>query len=40
LQRDVSKDDKVVIVVCGGSNVNIDMVAQWKKDSAHIDAEL
>ncbi|KAI4789603.1 tryptophan synthase beta subunit-like PLP-dependent enzyme [Aureobasidium sp. EXF-8845] len=39
LQREVSKDDKVVIIVCGGSNVNIDMVSQWKKDSAHIDAE-
>jgi L-serine/L-threonine ammonia-lyase len=39
LQREVSKDDKVVIIVCGGSNVNIDMVSQWKKDSAHIDVE-
>jgi L-serine/L-threonine ammonia-lyase len=39
LQREVSKDDKVVIIVCGGSNVNIDMVSQWKKDSAHVDAE-
>lgn len=37
LQREVSKDDKVVIVVCGGSNVTIDMVSQYKKDSAHID---
>ncbi|KAG9625569.1 tryptophan synthase beta subunit-like PLP-dependent enzyme, partial [Aureobasidium melanogenum] len=40
LQREVSKDDKVVIIVCGGSNVTIDMVSQYKKDSAHIDAEL
>jgi L-serine/L-threonine ammonia-lyase len=39
LQREVSKDDKIVIIVCGGSNVNIDMVSQWKKDSAHIDSE-
>ncbi|KAH0066077.1 hypothetical protein KCU60_g21688, partial [Aureobasidium melanogenum] len=39
LQREVSKDDKVVIIVCGGSNVTIDMVSQYKKDSAHIDAE-
>lgn len=39
LQREITKDDKVVIIVCGGSNVNIDMVSQWKKDSAHIDAE-
>jgi len=38
LQRKVSKDDKVVIIVCGGSNVNIDMVSQWKKDSTHVDA--
>ncbi|CAD0081546.1 unnamed protein product [Aureobasidium vineae] len=40
LQRPVSKDDKVVIIVCGGSNVTIDMVSQWKKDSLHVDAEL
>ncbi|THY20312.1 tryptophan synthase beta subunit-like PLP-dependent enzyme [Aureobasidium pullulans] len=39
LGREVSRDDKVVIIVCGGSNVTIDMVSQWKKDSAHIDAE-
>lgn len=38
LGREVVKDDKVVIVVCGGSNVNIDMVLQWKKDSTHVDA--
>ncbi|KAI4720083.1 tryptophan synthase beta subunit-like PLP-dependent enzyme [Aureobasidium sp. EXF-10727] len=40
LQRPVSRDDKLVIIVCGGSNVNIDMVSQYKKDSAHVDAEL
>ncbi|CAD0105946.1 unnamed protein product [Aureobasidium uvarum] len=39
LQRPVSKDDRVVIIVCGGSNVTIDMVSQWKKDSANVDAE-
>ena len=40
LGRPVKKDDKVVIVVCGGSNVSLDMVTQWKKDSAHIDTEV
>lgn len=40
LGRPVKRDDKVVIVVCGGSNVSLDMVTQWKKDSAHIDAEV
>ncbi|KAH0369389.1 tryptophan synthase beta subunit-like PLP-dependent enzyme, partial [Aureobasidium melanogenum] len=39
LQREVAKDDKVVMIVCGGSNVTIDMVSQYKKDSVHIDAE-
>ncbi|KAI5205155.1 tryptophan synthase beta subunit-like PLP-dependent enzyme [Aureobasidium subglaciale] len=38
LGRQVSKDDKVVVIVCGGSNVTIDMVSQWKKDSVHVDA--
>jgi len=29
---DLKQDDKVVVVVCGGSNVNIDMMAKWKSE--------
>ncbi|KAF2671326.1 tryptophan synthase beta subunit-like PLP-dependent enzyme [Microthyrium microscopicum] len=32
LGRPVRADDVVVIVVCGGSNVTIEMLCQWKKD--------
>lgn len=39
LGRKVRGQDKVVIVVCGGSNVGVDMVAQWKADSAGVDGE-
>lgn len=30
LERSVRKDEKVVIVVCGGSNITIDNVTEWK----------
>ena len=29
---DLKQEDKVVVVVCGGSNVNIDMMAKWKSE--------
>ena len=29
---DLKQADKVVVVVCGGSNVNIDMMAKWKSE--------
>lgn len=32
LGRKVRKDEKIVIVVCGGSNVTIDMLARWKEE--------
>jgi L-serine/L-threonine ammonia-lyase len=32
LLPDLKEEDKVVVIVCGGSNVNIDMMAQWKKE--------
>jgi L-serine/L-threonine ammonia-lyase len=32
LGREVRKEEKIVIVVCGGSNVTVDMLAQWKVD--------
>lgn len=30
LGREVQPDDKVMIVVCGGSGVTLDMLAEWK----------
>lgn len=39
LGRPVHKDEKVVIVVCGGSAVTVDQVAQWKKDYGHLGDE-
>jgi len=32
LGRPVKPDEKVVIVVCGGSNVTIDMINTWKQE--------
>jgi L-serine/L-threonine ammonia-lyase len=29
---DLKQEDKVIVVVCGGSNVNIDMMAKWKSE--------
>lgn len=31
LLPELKEEDKVVVVVCGGSNVNIDMMADWKR---------
>lgn len=31
LVPELKEQDKVVIVVCGGSNINVDMLADWKK---------
>jgi len=28
---ELKQEDKVVIVVCGGSNINVDMLADWKR---------
>ncbi len=33
-------DSKVVIILCGGSNVTIDMLAGWRKEFGHIEEEL
>lgn len=30
--RKVGKEDVVVLVVCGGSNVSVDMMAKWKEE--------
>ena len=32
LGRAVRPEDKVVIVVCGGSNISIEMLAGWKRE--------
>lgn len=36
LLPDLKEEDKVVVVVCGGSNVNIDMMAQWKREMQDV----
>lgn len=38
LGRKVDPDDKVVIVVCGGSNVTTQMVEGWRKEFGDLDA--
>lgn len=41
LGRPVKKDDKVVIVLCGGSNVTSGMLCDWREEYKHIvDREL
>ncbi|KAF2015841.1 tryptophan synthase beta subunit-like PLP-dependent enzyme [Aaosphaeria arxii CBS 175.79] len=37
LGRPVRKEDKVVVVLCGGSNVTIDMLGQWREEYAWLD---
>lgn len=34
--RAVGPEDKIVIVLCGGSNVTTDMIEGWKEDYAHL----
>jgi L-serine/L-threonine ammonia-lyase len=36
LGRKVQKDEVVVIVLCGGSNVTIDMLANWRNEYASV----
>lgn len=33
LGRKVQKDEVVVVVLCGGSNVTVQMLAEWRKES-------
>jgi len=46
LGRKLTPESKVVIVLCGGSNVTIDMLAGWRQEygyiekSAHVNGEL
>jgi L-serine/L-threonine ammonia-lyase len=39
LGRKVRPDDKVVIVVCGGSNVTVDMLANWRKEYGWVEGK-
>ncbi|KAF2178641.1 tryptophan synthase beta subunit-like PLP-dependent enzyme [Zopfia rhizophila CBS 207.26] len=37
LGRKVRPDDKVVIVLCGGSNVTVDMLAKWRDEFGWVE---
>ncbi|KAJ4300967.1 catabolic L-serine/threonine dehydratase [Kalmusia sp. IMI 367209] len=37
LGRKVRPDEKVVIVLCGGSNVTVDMLAEWRREYAYLE---
>ena len=39
LGRPVRREDKVVIVLCGGSNVTSNMLCEWRKEYAYIEEE-
>jgi len=39
LGRPVRPEDKVVIVLCGGSNVTTEMLSNWKKEYAYLEEE-
>jgi L-serine/L-threonine ammonia-lyase len=39
LGRPVKPDDKVVIVLCGGSNVTSRMLCEWRNEYAYIEEE-
>lgn len=37
LGRPVKPEEKVVIVLCGGSNVTVDMLTEWRKEYAYLE---
>jgi L-serine/L-threonine ammonia-lyase len=39
LGRPVRPNEKVVIVLCGGSNVTSGMLCDWRKQYAYVDEE-
>ncbi|KAL6709677.1 catabolic L-serine/threonine dehydratase [Coniothyrium glycines] len=39
LGRPVRREDRVVIVLCGGSNVNSKMLCEWRNEYACVEAE-
>ena len=40
LDRPVKAEDKVAIVVCGGSNVSVDMINTWKQEFGHLNDDI
>lgn len=40
LGRPVNREDKVVVVLCGGSNVTCRMLCDWREDFAWVEGEL
>lgn len=40
LGRPVRPDEKVVMIVCGGSNVSTSMIEQWKQEFGYLDDDL
>ncbi|KAF1950395.1 tryptophan synthase beta subunit-like PLP-dependent enzyme [Byssothecium circinans] len=37
LGRKVRREEKVVVVLCGGSNVTVDMLAEWRREYAYLE---
>ena len=40
LGRKVAKEEKVVVVLCGGSNVTVDMLAKWREEFGWVEKEV
>jgi L-serine/L-threonine ammonia-lyase len=40
LGKPITKDTKVIIILCGGSNVTVDMLAQWRQDFAFVERQV
>jgi L-serine/L-threonine ammonia-lyase len=40
LGRKLTKESKVVIVLCGGSDVTVDMLTEWRKEYGYVESEI
>lgn len=40
LGRKVGREEKVVVVLCGGSGVTVDLLARWRREYAYLDGEV
>ncbi|KAI9664981.1 MAG: hypothetical protein M1821_006429 [Bathelium mastoideum] len=40
LGRDLAKDDKVVVIVCGGSNITVEELASYRQEYAYIEKSM
>jgi L-serine/L-threonine ammonia-lyase len=40
LGKQLTAESKVVIVLCGGSNVTVDMLAEWRKEYGYIEKKI